>query len=252
MRTKEEWETWYVQSNPWGTIGSDKDIVRTDLLLDRLRYARFVNILDLGCGEGQQTNALSKLAENTIGIDIAGNAIERAQSQFPHIRFQQGELLDVIKDTQIAQTPFDFISLSEVLYYFQTDEERHAALSGLARIGAPACLYYFSVIVTGASKYRRYFTHDEFVEMLSEHFQVIDCFASVADLSRLLRILRLLIPSRSMRLELLRAWTATRKPDACRHAGYFAVKRATQQRVESQSAVSAECDVHGLRGVGAR
>src|SRR3990170_2515602 len=115
MRTKEEWEKWYVQSNPWGTIGSDKDIVRTDLLLDRLRYARFVNILDLGCGEGQQTNALSKIAENTIGIDIAGNAIERARLQFPHIRFQQGELLDVIKDTQIGQTPFDFISLSEVL-----------------------------------------------------------------------------------------------------------------------------------------
>lgn len=229
MRTKEEWEKWYVQSNPWGTIGSDKDIVRTDLLLDRLRYARFVNILDLGCGEGQQTNALSRLAENTTGIDIAGNAIARAKLQFPHIHFQQGELLDVIKDAQIMQTPFDFISLSEVLYYFQTDEERRAALYGLARIGAPTCLYYFSVIVTGASRYRRYFTHDEFVEMLSEHFQIIDCFASVADLSRLMRTLRLLITSRRMRLDLIRAWTASRKPDACRHAGYFAVKRAAHQ-----------------------
>jgi SAM-dependent methyltransferase len=165
-----------------GTRGSDKDRVRIDLLLERLRYARFAHILDLGCGEGHQTAALSQLAGSTLGIDIAENALERARSQFPNIRFQQGELLDVIKDPEILQIPFDLISVSEVLYYFQTDEERRAALAGLAQIGVPACIYYFSVIVTGASKYRRYFTHQEFLTMLSQHFQVIDCFASVADL----------------------------------------------------------------------
>jgi SAM-dependent methyltransferase len=228
MRSREEWEKWYTQSNPWGTQGSDKDCVRTELLLDRLRYAQFGHSLDLGCGEGHQTDALSKVSQNTLGIDIAANAVERARSRFPHIRFQQGELLDVIKDPGIRQIPFDFISVSEVLYYFQTDEERRAALAGLAQIGTPACLYYFSVIVTGASKYRRYFTHDEFVTLLSERFHVIDCFASVADLPLFLRVLHHLAPSKRMRLELVRTWTVSRKPENCRHVGYFAVKRAAE------------------------
>jgi SAM-dependent methyltransferase len=221
VRTSAEWDTWYARANPWGTEGSDEDCVRTELLLERLRHARFAHMLDLGCGEGRLTDALSRVAENTYGFDISPRAIDRARARFPHIRFQEGDLLDVIQRPQVVETPFDFISLSEVLYYFQTDEERHAALAGVSRIGAPACLYYFSVMVVGASKYRRYFTHDEFVRMVSEHFHVIDSFGSVAEVPRIIRYL----PFRRRRLALIKALTVTRRPEQCRHMGYFAVKR---------------------------
>jgi SAM-dependent methyltransferase len=224
MRTRDEWDKWYARPNPWGTEGGDEDRVRTELLLGRLQHARFANLLDLGCGEGRLTDALSRLSEHTYAIDIAQAAIERARTRFPHIRFEQGDLLDVLRDPEVSRIPFDFISVSEVLYYFQSEEERRAAVAGLARIGAPACLYYFSVIVTGASKYRRYFTHDEFIRMLSEHFQVVDSFSLGVELPRLLSSARML-PHPQLRLALRRMLTTTRKPERCKHVGYFALKR---------------------------
>jgi hypothetical protein len=122
-----------------------------------------------------------------------------------------------------VRIPFDFISVSEVLYYFQSEEERRAAVGGLARIGAPACLYYFSVLVTGASRYRRYFTHDGFIRMLSEHFQVVDVFPLVAE-PCVLPLARIL-PHPRLRAALRWALTVTRKPEHCKHVGYFALKR---------------------------
>lgn len=225
MRSQQEWEKWYAEPNPWGTDGSDKDLVRIDVLFERLKYARFANVLDVGCGEGRLTNALSTVAHKSYGIDIAANALERARTRYPHIDFRQGDLLDVVKRPDIAAIPFDFIAASEVLYYLQTDDERHAALVGLAELGAPSCLYYFSVIVTGSSKYRRYFTHDEFVRLVSEHFTIIDAFPSVADVPVMLSVLCRLLPSQKLSRELIKAWTITRKLDKCRHVGYFAVKR---------------------------
>jgi SAM-dependent methyltransferase len=169
-------------------------------------------------------DVLSRLSEHTYAMDIAQAAIERARARFPNIRFEQGDLLDILRDPKIERIPFDFISVSEVLYYFQSEEERRAAVAGLARIGAPACLYYFSVIVTGASKHPRYFTHDEFIRMPSEHFQVVDCFSLVAELPRLLPLARIL-PHPQLRVALRRMLTATRKPENGKHVGYFALKR---------------------------
>jgi len=225
LRSREEWERWYAKPDPWETEGSDKDRVRTEAILERLKHARFVNYLDLGCGEGRLTKALSTLCQNTYAFDIAENALGRARSRYQNIEFQQGDLLDVIVRPEIARIPFDFISVSEVLYYFQTDEERAAAISGLARIGTLACLYYFSVIVTGPTKYRRYFTYDEFTQLLSEHFNVIDAFPSVADVPRWLDLLRHLLPSEHRTVAVLRAWTASRRQKNCRHLGCFALKR---------------------------
>jgi SAM-dependent methyltransferase len=225
LRSREEWERWYAKPDPWETEGSDTDRVRTEAILERLKHAHFVNFLDLGCGEGRLTKALSMHCQNTYAFDIEENALERARSRYQNVEFRQGDLLDVIVLPEIVRIPFDLISVSEVLYYLQTDEERNAAISGLARIGTLACLYYFSAIVTGASKYRRYFTYDSFLQLLSGHFNVIDTFPSVANVPRWLGLLRYLWPSEPRTLAVLRAWTATRRPEDGRHVGCFALKR---------------------------
>jgi SAM-dependent methyltransferase len=227
MRTKEEWDAWYAAPNPWGTEGTDKDRVREDILLERLRRGRFTQLLDLGCGEGRLTNALSTLSAHTQAYDISERAVERARSRFPHIAFGVGDMLDVLTRPDVIDMPFDLVTVSEVLYYFQTDEERRLALSRLARIGAPECLYYFSAIITGSSKHRRYFSHDEFIDEVSRHFNIVDAFPSVADLPPVVEFLRRhLLPERR-RLQALRAWTLSRGTRQCRHLGLFAVKRGT-------------------------
>ncbi len=229
MRSQEDWNKWYAQPNPWGTEGSDKDWVRTEILLDRLGQASFDYTLDIGCGEGAMTNAVSVLSRRTMAFDISSLAIERARLRFPGIDFSQGELLEVITRPDIRAIPFNLILVSEVLYYLQTDEERRAAIAGIAQLGAPACIYYFSVIVTGASKYRRYFTHDEFMGLLSVHFNVIDGFASVAEVPAALDIFLRLVPSRGTRRRFLRAWTTSRETAGSRHMGYLAVKRCSDR-----------------------
>lgn len=225
LRSREEWEQWYVKANPWNTEGTEKDRVRSQIILERLKYARFARLLDLGCGEGALTNVFSTISRETLGIDIAENALLRARARFPHIEFRQGELLDVIARPEIVETPFDFISVSEVLYYFQTDEEREAAFSGLAKLGASSCVFYVSALVTGASRYRRYFTHDEFLEKMSQHFNVIDVFPSVVDLGRPLKLIRNLVPSERARLSALKAWTLSRSTEKCSHLACLAVKK---------------------------
>jgi SAM-dependent methyltransferase len=228
LRSREEWEQWYKDANPWSTEGSDKDRVREDAIVQRLQFASFENLLDLGCGEGHLTSVLAPLSKKTLAFDIADNALERARTRYPHIEFRQGDLLDVIVRPDITSIPFDFVAVSEVLYYLQTDEERDQAFTGIARLGTPSCLFYFSVMVTGASKYRRYFTYDEFIERVSKHFNIIDTFPSVADMPKPLDLLRRLMVAEQARIAALRAWTATRKPERSRHLGCFAVKRGTR------------------------
>ena len=237
IRTREEWDQWYSRPNPWGYEGTDRDFIRKNQIFKRLRYARFVNTLDLGCGEGGLTDVLSRSSQNTWGVDISFNAIERARERFPHINFLQGDIVDVCHGSRLESIPFDLIVASEVLYYLDVGEERYRTLAGLARMGAPACLYLFACVVTGPTSERAYFTHSEFVRMLSEHFNLIDWFPAELRQTRVVKWLSHLLRQRDLRLPLLEFWTNSRGPEACKSIAYFAVKRAT---------------AHGLEGYGLR
>jgi len=226
MRTSEEWDRWYAKADPWAYDESVENRVRTAILMSHLRHARFRNTLDIGCGEGLLTNALSRISESTLGIDISVKAVERARVRFPLVRFEQGDLLDVVERSDLQATPFDLIVAAEVLYYLQTDVEREAAVAGLARLGTPQCVYYFSVIVTGSAGQRRYFTHEEFLALISRHFNVIDAFPSVARRPRTLDMALGFIRSPHSRAALLEAYTLTRAPEKCQHASYLAVKKS--------------------------
>jgi hypothetical protein len=134
-------------------------------------------------------------------------------------------LLEVIQRPDVLAEPFDFISVAEMLYYLQTDEERREAVRGLAQLGVPNCLFFISVIVNSSTKYRRYFSHEECLALLSEHFVVIESFPSIAAHSEVFRLMRCLTPTRALRLRLTEAWTNLQAPERCRHAGYLAIKR---------------------------
>lgn len=223
--TREEFEALYIRPNPWNYEGTPEDDVRTRAITRRLKHARFKLGLDLGCGEGPLTNALSEFTERMVGFDISATAAQRARQRYPHIEFGQGELLEVLARPEIQAQPFDFICLSEVLYYLQSNEERATALQGLAQLGVPHCLYYLSVIVDGHSAQRRYFTYDEFVQQVSVHFNIVDRFSSFGQLPpRLARWLKF-IPSHAGKVRRLERWNDLHPPETAKHAGFLAVKR---------------------------
>jgi predicted TPR repeat methyltransferase len=210
-------------------------LFRAEAICSRLRgRKRFKNVLELGCGEGNLANALSVFADRVTGYDISENALARARQRYPHIEFRQGDLLDVVRRPEVVDGYFDLVVVAEVLYYLPTDAERREAIAGIARIGVPDCLYYFSVIVTGASASRRYFTHDEFVRMLSAEFQIIEHFPVGALFPAVVDCTLHAIPFRKARLR-WRDWLIENSDSSrWKHVGYFARKRdASSSRLTS-------------------
>lgn len=56
--------------------------------------------LELGCGQGVQTEALRRLLGYAHGVDTSSVAIEQARSRFPHCVFTNGDALDLLGDGQ--------------------------------------------------------------------------------------------------------------------------------------------------------
>jgi 2-polyprenyl-3-methyl-5-hydroxy-6-metoxy-1,4-benzoquinol methylase len=226
MRLREEWEHWYQRPDPWDYEGTDEDLLRTETMLSRLCGRHFKRALDLGCGEGRLTNEIAGVADQVVGYDISGTAIQRARTRYPRVEFRQGDLMDVLANPEVLRAPFDLIVAAEVLYYLPTDEERMQALTGISLLGAPDCLYFFSVIVSGSSAGRRYFTHDGFLQMLAKDFQVIEHFPCAVQVSPVVDRVIHAMPFRTPRLSWRRRIISTSEPTRWKHVGYLARKRS--------------------------
>ncbi len=63
------------------------------------------SVLDVGCGLGYYTKALSQTGADVVGIDFAEAAIEAAKTEFPECNFRQGSWPDDVPD----RADFDLI-----------------------------------------------------------------------------------------------------------------------------------------------
>lgn len=87
---------------------------------------RFESILELGCGEGHQSQFLQEICTCLDGVDISPLAVRRAARRCPQGHFHALALEDV--DRIFAERRFDLITACEVLYYAR---DIGAALSAL-------------------------------------------------------------------------------------------------------------------------
>lgn len=69
-------------------------------------------ILDIGCGTGDLTNTIAQSGASVVGIDSSPEMIERAQTKYPHIRFQQTDARNFSFPTQ-----FDAIFSNAALHW---------------------------------------------------------------------------------------------------------------------------------------
>lgn len=113
------------------------------------RYAR---TLDLGCGMGAMSLALTKVSDDVLGLDIAEAAVAQARRRtgaHPGLRFAQGDLgaLDPALKGQ-----FDLVVVADTLYYLDRlhDTSFKTAATLVAGLLAPGglCLlanhYFFA------------------------------------------------------------------------------------------------------------
>ena len=74
---------------------------QTEIAIEFGKIDKGSHVLELGCGPGQLTHALSEVAENVQGVDFAPNMIKAAQMAFPDLTFQiaNGEKLPFTDST---------------------------------------------------------------------------------------------------------------------------------------------------------
>lgn len=87
-------------------------------------------LLEVGCGEGLQTEYLARLCKSIAGIEVSAAAVRRARERLPEVEFRVGKAEDAPE--LFPERRFDVVTAFEVLYYI---EDVPAALAALQRMG---------------------------------------------------------------------------------------------------------------------
>lgn len=105
-------------------------------------FGRVASVLEIGCGEGHQTEWLARLSDRQYGIDVSAHAVERAKARLPQAQFAATDLAGQPWGEQRHR--FDLVTACEVLYYLgdpaaTLERMRHLGRNGLVTFFAPAC-----------------------------------------------------------------------------------------------------------------
>ena len=163
--------------------------VDVDLLNEHLaryafavRLARGKRVLDAGCGAGYGSEELARAAESVIGVDIAAEAIEFAQSNYrqPNLRFEQASC----NALPFEDASFDLLVAFEVIEHledwrgFLREACRVLAPAGQLIVSTPNKLYYTaSRGVQGANPFHVHeFDFEEFQSELKSVFPHVSMF----------------------------------------------------------------------------
>lgn len=93
-------------------------------------------ILEVGCGEGHQSESLVPLCRALTGIDISERAVQRARVRCPSATFLAGDLNSV----QAPGGKFDLVTACEVLYYMS---DVRAAIRRMSELGTNCLATYY-------------------------------------------------------------------------------------------------------------
>jgi SAM-dependent methyltransferase len=129
----------YAVEDPW-RMDSAKEQARfawTNRLIET-EFGRPSTILEIGCGEGHQSQYLARICDQLYGVDVSARAVRRAQRRYPSGKFAAGDPFSFHLAGMIA--PVDLVVACEVIYYVKDVSAFLARLSALGR----ACLvtYY--------------------------------------------------------------------------------------------------------------
>jgi SAM-dependent methyltransferase len=129
----------YILDDPWH-MASAKEQARfawTDGIISA-NFPGLDTLLEIGCGEGHQSQHLSRLCDRLYGIDVSRRAVRRASHRCPNARFASGDGLTFSFGDMPAAV--DLAVACEVLYYVEDVPQFIERISCVGR----ACLitYY--------------------------------------------------------------------------------------------------------------
>jgi 2-polyprenyl-3-methyl-5-hydroxy-6-metoxy-1,4-benzoquinol methylase len=133
----------YRVRDPWGLDVPSEHLrfkETTQMIRDRMGD-RLGSILEIGCGEGLQTEYLAPLAERIVGIDPSQHAVKRARSlNISNAAFEVGDLLNFHAIEHNG--PFDLVTACEVIYYLE-DSQLERAFQNLNSLGRTCVVTYY-------------------------------------------------------------------------------------------------------------
>lgn len=101
--------------------------------------ARAGSLLEIGTGEGHQTEHLAKLCDRLSGIDVSPTAIARARQRVPGATLYAGDLHAQAWAGERGR--YDVVTAFEVLYYLSDIPKMLGAMS---RLGKACAISYFA------------------------------------------------------------------------------------------------------------
>ena len=103
--------------------------VSREIQLRRLQFARKYikpgdSVLDIGCGDGFLTNALSELGKRIVGIDTSVTGVSLAQSRVDNASVELA--VGSASDLPFKENTFDVVTLFEVIEHISTGQAENA------------------------------------------------------------------------------------------------------------------------------
>lgn len=130
----------YAMPDPWGMASErEQSRFRQTNEIIRARIGRVDRILEVGCGEGHQSEHLIQLCTHLDGLDVSSRAVVRASERIPDGRFGVGHLGAlpwVLKEHE----SYDLVVACEVLYYL--NDVAHA-VERMSRLGRTCFVTFF-------------------------------------------------------------------------------------------------------------
>ena len=160
----DDWEKFYSNSDPWQFIGGFNERIRNQIIVSLIRWGKVNSALDIACGEGSLTRAISPFVQSMKAFDISSKAIKSAKEKFSadNIEYFQYDM----KDFSHSMGNFDLILCAEVIYYLKPPEIDHV----LTEIGLSLNKGGYFILTTRTDYW---FGFQDFVELLQERFRII-------------------------------------------------------------------------------
>lgn len=130
----------YWVCDPW-SMQTPREIYRFDETnrIIKSNFGQTNRMLEVGCGEGHQSERLLEICNTLYGIDVSHRAVIRAKDRCKHGIFGKGDIFTakILEGTD----HFDLVVACEVLYYMQNIP---AVLSRMSKIGSACLVTYYA------------------------------------------------------------------------------------------------------------
>jgi len=125
----------YLVPDPWN-LDCERErhrFAETNGHLQRAFGERVGSLLELGCGEGLQSEVLARICDRLTGIDVSPTAVGRARERLSSAEFAAGDLF--AQPWSHSSHRFDVVVACEVLYYLSDVPRTLDAMERLATKG---------------------------------------------------------------------------------------------------------------------